>query len=115
MHVDFLLATQLGSRRAATRSSGALPESPLAERDENRARLEAEMERPREFSIGHSLRMEWTTSQAKDPECLDILRTLDRRKEQKTGAPDRGLAPKAVEDSGGPVTAYSKEKSGRRT
>ena len=46
-------------------------------RDENRARLEAEMERPRAFSIGNTLRMEWVTCQGKDPECLEILRLLD--------------------------------------
>ena len=67
-------------------------------RDENRARLEAETDRPLEFSIGHTLRMEWVTCQGKDPECLETLRLLDRRKDQKGSKVDRGLAPRVTEE-----------------
>ena len=52
-------------------------------REENRAQLEAEMDRPLEFSISHTLRTEWVACQKKDPDCLEILRFLERRKDQK--------------------------------
>ena len=83
-------------------------------RDENRARLEAEMDRPREFSIGHSLRMEWMTSQAKDPECVEILRVLDRPKDPKESAPDRRLAPRITEEYRRAGDGLLEKKSGRR-
>ena len=44
-------------------------------REENRAQLEAEMDRPLEFSISHTLRTEWMACQKKDPDCLEILRS----------------------------------------
>ena len=45
-------------------------------RNEERATFEAEMERTIEFNIGHSLRTEWAGAQAKDRECLEILKVL---------------------------------------
>ena len=56
------------------------------------------MDRPLEFSISHTLRMEWVACQKKDPECLGILRLLDRRKEQKSTKTDKGLAPRTTEE-----------------
>ena len=51
-----------------------------------------------EFSISHTLRMEWVACQKKDPDCLEILRFLDRRKDQKSTKTDKGLAPRMTEE-----------------
>ena len=45
-------------------------------RNEERAKLEAEMERTIEFNVGHSLRTGWAAAQAKDGECLEIFQVL---------------------------------------
>ena len=73
-------------------------------REDNRAEMEVEMERPLEFSIKNSLRLQWTRAQAKDPECHRILAKVgDSQMEvffKKTGLGRReqGLAPKIYEE-----------------
>ena len=66
-------------------------------REEARGRLEAEMERPLEFKIGHSLRLTWVGGQAKDPDCVRILRTLDGQR-QPTKSKNQQIASRITEE-----------------
>ena len=49
-------------------------------RNDERAKLEVESEEAWEFRVGESLRLEWGSSQRRDPECQRILRDLKNLK-----------------------------------
>ena len=83
-------------------------------RTDHRGKLEVELDRPLEFSVTHSLRLEWVAAQARDPVCYRIHRRVGART-TSTGARGDSSRRVSTRSSGERRTDCSRESPLRRT